>query len=172
MNKCPLFHRICAEAPRPPLWRRALAGVLLTAVLLGQVWVYPAQAFLGFGGFGIKDEKELGRKFEVLVRSQLPLVEDPEVSLYVKSIVDRLAKSIPPQPFDFTSGVILHNSMNAFAVPGGHVFVFTGLMMNLDKESELAGVLAHEMAHVTQRHVASRIERGRYLTIGTLLLVI
>lgn len=160
------------RASGAPFWRRALAGLMLGIILLGQVWVLPAQAFLGFGSFGIKDEKELGRKFEVLVRSQLPLVEDPEVSLYVKSIVDRLAKAIPPQPFTFTSGVILHNAMNAFAVPGGHVFVFTGLIMNLEKESELAGVLAHELAHVTQRHVASRIERGRYLTIATLLLAV
>ena len=156
----------------PSLWRRAVAGVLLAVMLLGHVWVLPAQAFFGLGSFGIKDEKELGRKFEVLIRSQLPLVEDPEVSLYVKSIVDRLVKNIPPQPFTFTSGVILHNAMNAFAVPGGHVFVFTGLIMQLQSEAELAGVLAHELSHVTQRHVASRIERGRYLTVATLLLAV
>lgn len=153
-----------------PLWRRALAALL--ALLLGQLWAVPAHAFLGLGGFGIKDEKELGRKFEVLVRSQLPLVEDPEVSLYVKSIVDKLAAGLPPQPFAFAPGVVLHNSMNAFAVPGGYLFVFTGLIMNLDSEAELAGVLAHEMAHVTQRHVATRIERGKYLTIASLLLAV
>ena len=117
-----------------PFWQKCIASVVLCAVLLGQVWVLPAQAFLGFGSFGIKDEKELGRKFEVLIRSQLPLVEDPEVALYVKGIVDKLVKSIPPQPFDFTSGVVLHNALNAFAVPGGHVFVFTGLMMQ-DRKS-------------------------------------
>ena len=153
-----------------PLWRRGLAAVLVCALLLGQVFVVPAQAFFNFGSFGIKEEKEMGRKFEVLIRSQLPLVEDPEVSEYVKSLVVRLASKIPPQPFEFTSGVVLHNSLNAFAVPGGHVFVFTGLLMQLDSESELAGVLAHELSHVTQRHVASRIERGKYLTIASLLL--
>ena len=155
-----------------PLWRRSLAVLMMAVLLVTQVWVLPAQAFLGFGSFGIKDEKELGRKFEVLIRSQLPLVEDPEVAQYVKSIVDRLAKHIPPQPFTFTSGVVLHNALNAFAVPGGHVFVFTGLLMQMDNESELAGVLAHELSHVTQRHVASRMERAKYLTIGTLLLAV
>ncbi|MEG2173524.1 MAG: M48 family metalloprotease, partial [Desulfovibrionaceae bacterium] len=54
----------------------------------------------------------------------------------------------------------------------GYIFVFTGLIMNLDNEAELAGVLAHEMAHVTQRHVASRVERGKMLTIGSLLLAV
>lgn len=145
-------------------------GVLV--IFLVPLLAAPAHAFLGLGSFGIKDEKELGRKFEVLIRSQLPLVEDPEVAQYVKSIVTRLSKAIPPQPFEFTSGVILHNSLNAFAVPGGHVFVFTGLIMNMDSEAELAGVLAHELAHVTQRHVASRMDRGKLLTLGSLLLAI
>ena len=156
----------------PSFWRRGIACLVLCAVFLTQAPATPAHAFLGLGGFGIKDEKELGRKFEVLIRSRLPLVEDPEVSLYVRSIVDRLAKNIPPQPFTFTSGVVLHNSLNAFAVPGGHVFVFTGLMMQLDSEAELAGVLAHELSHVTQRHVAARMERAKYLTIGSLLLAV
>lgn len=154
------------------LWRHPLVTLLVLSLFSLHLLAAPAHAFLGLGSFGINDEKELGRKFEVLIRSQLPLVEDPEVTQYIKSIVRRLAKGIPPQPFDFTSGVILHNSLNAFAVPGGHVFVFTGLLMNMDNESELAGVLAHEMAHVTQRHVASRMERGKMLTIGSLLLAI
>ncbi len=142
---------------------------MVFAILFGQIWTAPAHAFFGFGDFGIAEEKEMGRKFEVLIRSQLPLVEDPEISLYVKSIVNRLSKAIPPQPFNFTSGVILHNSLNAFAVPGGHLFIFTGLIMQLDNEAELAGIMAHEMAHITKRHVAARIERGKYLTLASLL---
>ncbi len=148
---------------------KILAYFMIFTILFGQIWTAPAHAFLGFGKFGIAEEKEMGRKFEVLVRSQLPIVEDPEVSLYVKGIVDKIANAIPPQPFQFTSGVILHNSLNAFAVPGGHVFIFTGLIMQLDNEAELAGIMAHEMAHVTKRHVAERIERGKYLTLATLL---
>ncbi len=152
--------------------QKNIAIGMLWLTLLLQIFVVPAQAFLGFGEFGIADEKEMGRKFEVLIRSKLPLVEDPEISLYVSSIVQRINAVIPPQPFTFTSGVILHNSLNAFAVPGGHLFVFTGLIMQLDNEAELAGIIAHEMAHITQRHVASRIERGKYLTLATLLLAI
>ncbi len=149
--------------------RKTLASIMVWAILFSQIWTAPAHAFLGFGDVGIAEEKEMGRKFEVLVRSQLPIVEDPEVSLYVRNIVNKISSVIPPQPFDFTSGVILHNSLNAFAVPGGHVFIFTGLIMQLDNEAELAGIMAHEMAHVTQRHVAERINRGKYLTLATLL---
>lgn len=127
-----------------------------------------AKAFF-FGGVSLKDEKEMGRKFDVAVRSHMPMIEDPEIRQYVADLLNRLVRSTSPQPFEFKSSVVLHNALNAFAVPGGYVFVFTGLIMNLDNEAELAGVLAHELAHVTQRHVASRLERAQYLTLGALL---
>lgn len=147
-------------------WRGLVAVILaLTLFLQG---VIPAEAAL-FGSFGVKDEKELGRKFDVLVRSRMPLVEDPEIKGYIQSIVDKLVKTFPPQPFPFTANVLLHNSMNAFAVPGGYVFVHTGLIMQLEHESELAGVLAHELAHVTQRHIASRMERAQTVTAASIV---
>lgn len=119
--------------------------------------------------FGIKDEQELGRKFNVLVRARMPLVEDPEIKLYVQGIVEKLAQAIPPQPFPFQTSVLLHPSMNAFAVPGGYIFVHTGLIMQLEHESELAAVLAHELAHISQRHIASRMEKASIITIATLV---
>ena len=147
--------------------RRWTALLVLLAFLLPQVCPAPAQAFF-FGGVTIKDEKEMGKKFDVMVRSNLPIIEDPEVKQYVDYMLGRLVKTIPPQPFTFTASTILHNSLNAFAVPGGYVYVFTGLIMNLDKEEELAGVLAHELAHVTQRHVASRLQRAQFVTLGSM----
>ncbi len=149
------------------LFRLFLCFTVVVAMLLRAV--LPAQAAPLFGGFGIKDELELGRKFDVMVRSRMALVEDPEIRRYVQSIVDSLAKTFPPQPFSFRANVLLHNSMNAFAVPGGSVFVHTGLIMQLEHESELAGVLAHELAHVTQRHIATRMERAQAVSIASLL---
>ncbi|MCL2124332.1 MAG: M48 family metalloprotease [Desulfovibrionaceae bacterium] len=146
--------------------------VVCALVSLSLVLGGTAHASFFFGGVGIKDEVEMGRKFDLLVRSQLPMIDDPEVSMYVRSIIDRLLSVLPPQPFKYTTGVIRNNTLNAFAVPGGYVYVFSGLIMNFDTESELAGVLAHELAHVTQRHVASRIERGQMLTLGALLVAI
>lgn len=151
--------------------RRFVALLVLLLFLAVQLVAVPAQAFF-FGGVTIKDEKEMGHKFDVMVRSNMGVVEDPEVSLYVNQIVERLVKTLPPQPFNFKAAVILHNALNAFAVPGGYVYVFTGLIMNLDKEEDLAGVLAHELAHVTQHHVASRLERAQFVTLGSLLLAI
>lgn len=151
--------------------RRWTALLVLLAFLLPQICPAPAHAFF-FGGVTIKDEKEMGEKFDVMVRSNLPVIEDPEVKQYVDYMLTRLVKAIPPQPFTFKATTILHNSLNAFAVPGGYVYVFTGLIMNLDKEEELAGVLAHELAHVTQRHVASRLQKAQFVTLGSLLLAV
>lgn len=144
-------------------------SILISLLVLGgTAWHQPALAGF-FDDFGIKDELELGRKFDLMVKTQMPLVEDPEVKFYVRALVDKLVAVLPPQPFDFKTDVLLHNSMNAFAVPGGYVFVHTGLIMQLDHESELAGVLAHELAHVTQRHIAHRIDRSRYTTLASVL---
>jgi predicted Zn-dependent protease len=156
--------------------RAALAGLLAIILFFAPaipdrpaLWPLGEAAAALFGEFGIKDEEELGRKFEVLIRSRLPLIEDPEIKSYIQGIVDRLDRAIPPHPFPFTANVLLHYSMNAFAVPGGNVFATTGLILELNHEAELAGVLAHELAHVTQRHVALRIERGQFISVASLL---
>lgn len=151
-------------------WRGAALAALLT-FCCGTLAPSHAQAFF-FGGVTLKDEKEMGRKFDAMVRSRMPVIDDPEVSQYVNGIVQRLVRAIPPQPFTFSTGTILYNALNAFAVPGGYVYVFSGLIMQLDNESELAGVMAHELAHVTQRHVAARLERGQFVSVGSLLLAV
>lgn len=127
-----------------------------------------AQAAL-FGEFSLKDEMDMGRQFEVMIKSQMPLIEDPEVKLYVQAVVDSIVATLAPQPYKFQTNVLLHPAVNAFATPGGFVFVHTGLIQHLKHESELAGVLAHEIAHVTQRHIARRMERGQLISVASLL---
>ena len=133
---------------------------LIAAVCMAGMLLSPSPAAAGlFGDFTLQDEMKMGREFEVLVKSTMPIIEDPVVRDYVQGVVDRIVKPLPPQPYKFPANVVLHNSLNAFAAPGGFVFVFSGLIMHLNHESELAGVLSHEVAHVTQRHIAGRMER-------------
>lgn len=146
------------------LFRVPVVWLCLISLL---VWPLHARAAL-FGEFGLEDEMKMGREFETLIKSSMPLVEDPEVKLYVQSVVDRIVAKLPPQPYKFQTSVMRHNSLNAFAAPGGFVFVHTGLIQNLNHESELAGVLSHEIAHVTQRHIAQRIERGQAISLASL----
>jgi predicted Zn-dependent protease len=147
-----------------PEWLKLPMLACLLALLL---WPGEGRAAL-FGEFSLKDEMDMGRQFEVAVSSALPLVEDPEIKLYVQSLVDRIVATLPPQPYSFKVGVVRNNALNAFAAPGGFIFVHTGMIQHLSHESELAGVLAHEIAHVTQRHIARRIERGNRVSLASL----
>ena len=126
----------------------------------------PGQAF--FGDFSIKDEVELGQKFNVLLRSRFPLVHDPVVVNYIRRLLQRIQAVMPPQPFSIQVEVLRDSSVNAFAAPAGYLFVHTGLILNMEHESELAAVLAHELAHVSQRHLAQNIERSKKLSLATL----
>jgi predicted Zn-dependent protease len=148
--------------------KRRICCALLLPFLLLSLTAFPSRA-PAWGEFTLKDEKELGEKFNILIRSRMPLVQDAEIVGYVRSLVDRLARAMPKQPFPFTVSVIRHNAVNAFACPGGYIFVHTGLILAMEHESEVAGVLAHEMAHVTQRHIASRIENSQIVSVLSVL---
>lgn len=138
--------------------KTSLVALLVLLLVLCPCWSHRSEAFFGLGNFGIKDEKELGDKFNVLVRSKLPLIEDPEITGYVGEMIGKIKEAMPPQPFEITHGVVRHSSLNAFAAPAGYVFIYSGLILKMDSESQMAGVMAHELAHVSQRHIASRIE--------------
>lgn len=139
----------------------------IVALCLALLLAFPPQAFAGlFGEFTVEKEKELGKKYNTLIKAHYPIVEDPEIVGYIKSVVDRVAAVLPPQPYPITTTVVRNGSINAFATPAGYVYVFTGLITEFEHESELAGVIAHELAHVTQRHVAKRIEQSQLVQTG------
>lgn len=135
---------------------------MLCIILVQSLLVFPVSPSYSFS---YKDEVELGKKFNVLVRSRLPIVHDPEVVQFMDDLIKRLSSGIPPQPFPFSPAVVASSSVNAFATPGGYVFAFTGLILAMDTEDELAAVMAHEIAHVTERHVAKRIEDSQVISL-------
>lgn len=142
---------------------RLLALVLALTLLLP-----PGMAKAQFGAMTVGDEKELGRKFDETIRAQMSFVDDPEVVAYVKGVVDRVAATLPPQPWPIKSAVVGNGSMNAFAIPGGYIYIFTGLILGMDNEDELAAVISHELGHVTERHVAKRMEQMKFISIASL----
>ena len=110
---------------------KLLRSVTILLCILGLLFSpVQAHAFL-FGKFGLKEEMEMGRELEVLAKSSFPIIEDPEVRDYVQGLVDRIVKHLPPQPYKFPANVIRHKALNAFAAPGGFVFVYSGLIMAL-----------------------------------------
>lgn len=139
------------------------------AILCCFLILFPAQALAIFGEFTIRDELELARKFDLVIETRFPVVHDPQITGYVRSLVDRLVAAMPPQPFQIKVTVVRNGSMNAFASAAGHITIFTGLLANLDREDELASVIAHELAHVSERHIAKSIEKNQLIGAGSLL---
>ncbi|MGI9230089.1 MAG: M48 family metalloprotease [Gammaproteobacteria bacterium] len=113
-------------------------------------------------------ERRLGQAFLSQVRKQADIVTDPEVETYIMSIGYRLVAQSDSNTRPFTFFFINDPAINAFAAPGGIVGMNSGVIISSDNESELAGVVAHEIAHVTQKHMARAVEMQRKLSIPTL----
>jgi predicted Zn-dependent protease len=135
---------------------------LLFSLLLAPLLFPPVRAR---AEITLADELEMGRRFNQLLRASTTMVQDPEIADYTEYLLRRLLAHIPPQPFRFSLSLVRDDTPNAFAVPGGYIFLHTGLVLAMRHESEVAGVLAHELAHITQRHIARRIAQAQRINI-------
>ena len=106
------------------------------------------------------DERALGEAFMREIRARLTLVDDPLVERYVQSLGYRLVASSDRRDLAFTFFVVEDDSLNAFAAPGGFIGLNSGMILATQSESEFASVLAHEIAHVTQRHIVRAIDHA------------
>jgi beta-barrel assembly-enhancing protease len=104
------------------------------------------------------DEYQLGAMVIHQLRQQNALIEDPEITEYLNAIGARLATQAPDGSPHFQFFAFRESAINAFALPGGFICINYGLILSTRTESELAGVMAHEMAHVTQHHIARQIK--------------
>jgi predicted Zn-dependent protease len=115
-----------------------------------------------------EEEKKLGKKVLLEIEKEADFVRDLNIQTFIEKVGYSLVEQVGPKPFEFKFYVINGLDPNAFAIPGGYIFVSTGLIVLAESEQEVAGVLGHEIAHVTQRHVAKMIERSKRLNIATL----
>ena len=120
-----------------------------------------ALALSACGTLSVQEEKQMGAQAQADLRKQLTFVRDPVTVNYLRKFGESLAKAARPSPFEFRFYVVEDETLNAFAIPGGAMYVNTGLMLAVKNSAELASVLSHEMGHVTARHVAKMANRGR-----------
>ena len=118
------------------------------------------------------DEQKLGEAFIRQLRRQVKIIDNPQINNYINALGNRLASysNNPEQHFHFF--VVNEPSLNAFAIPGGFVGIHSGLILKTRSESELASVIAHEIAHVTQRHIARMIEASQGFSLPTIAALI
>src|SRR5215213_5159359 len=118
------------------------------------------------------DDVKLGREAAAQAKKELPMLNDERVDDWVEDIGARLAQAIPPefqhQEFKYTFDVVNQSDINAFALPGGPMFLNRGMIEKAKTEGEVAGVMAHELAHVALRHGTAQATKGEKFQIGAI----
>ena len=120
--------------------------------------------------YSLETEIRMGKEYSQQVEASVKLVNDPVVTEYVNRIGQNLVRNSDAQ-VPFTIKVIDSDEVNAFALPGGFFYVNSGLILAADEEAELAGVMAHEIAHVAARHATKQMTRGNWANIATIPLI-
>ncbi|MGX5913865.1 beta-barrel assembly-enhancing protease [Aliidiomarina sp. Khilg15.8] len=134
-------------------------GITVPSVEAQQRTDLPTIGTAAGGTMSLDRERLMGDFYMRQVRAQAPLVQDPALREYLDEIGNRLVLHSGNARFPFNFFWVRDNNLNAFAFLGGHVGIHTGLILQAETESELASVVAHEIAHVTQRHIARNMER-------------
>jgi predicted Zn-dependent protease len=120
--------------------------------------------------YSLETEIRMGKQYAMQVEQGVKLVQDPVVNEYVNRIGQNLVRNSDAQ-VPFTIKVIDSDEVNAFALPGGFFYVNSGLILAADEEAEMAGVMAHEIAHVAARHGTRQMTRAQWANIGTIPLI-
>ncbi len=116
----------------------------------------------------VEREKEMGRRLVLQIEKELDIIRDPIVQQYVDGIGNRILSQIGQTPYEFHFYVVKSPDPNAFAIPGGHIFLASGLIIMASSEDEVAGVVSHEVGHIKARHISQRIERSKKLSLVTI----
>src|SRR5664279_1908706 len=125
----------------------------------------------GVNLYSFEKEIALGKQMAQEVERQAKIVDDPVIAEYVNRVGQNLVRNSDAK-VPFTIKVVDSEEVNAFALPGGFFFVNSGLVLKADNEAELAGVMAHEIAHVAARHGTRQATRGNLAQIGMLPVMI
>jgi len=120
----------------------------------------------------IQEERELGEEVNREVRREVDLLHDDVVDDYIRRIGARIVSAAGSQEFTYSFDVVEADQINAFALPAGYIYIHTETILQSKDVSELAGVLAHEVGHVAERHVAENYNRAQGVSIGHQLAVI
>jgi beta-barrel assembly-enhancing protease len=148
----------------------ALSGIVLFFITLA--WAQgPTRFHPGFNLFSKQQDIQLGQENAAQVRKQMKVIHDAFLTEYVTRVGNRLvgAQEARDSGFPFTFEVVADPSINAFALPGGPMFINTGLLKAVDNEAQLAGVMGHEMSHVILRHGTNQASKSKLIELPAVL---
>ena len=149
--------------------RRETRGNAIANVITGVVGYAATGSLLGpFSALDstmmlLKGEKGVGRSVAKQAKKRMELIEDEEVNAYINEIGQKLAKIAGRNEFEYEFFVIPDDSLNAFALPGGKVFIHTGAIAKTNSEAEIAGLIGHELSHVVLSHGFQLVTQGNLI---------
>ena len=146
--------------------REPLALLLTSALLLGGCTLNPATGGHQLNFFGEESEIEMGREADAEIVTTVGLYDDPLLQEYIQDLGMEIAAASERPHLPWTFKILDDPAVNAFALPGGFVYVTRGLMTHLGSEAELASVIGHEVGHVTARHGVNQMSKGILASIG------
>lgn len=135
---------------------RKIIGIGLTTILVAGL-LTPQTVF----DMTVREEEKMARSFLSIIFKYYDMIEDPAVVNYVNKVGNRIVAHLDKPLFHYRFYVINTHTYNAFAIPAGYIFINSGLLMAMDNEDELAGILGHEIAHVNARHISEKIDRSK-----------
>jgi beta-barrel assembly-enhancing protease len=156
----------------PSSLRRTFAGLGVACVLTLSVGAQ-TKIVAPKNNYAVQDDVKLGREAAAEVTKELPMLNDQRLEDYVERIGRTLANAIPPEfqhsEFRYTFDMVNQKEINAFALPGGPMFLNRGMIEAAKAEGEVAGVMAHELSHVALRHGTAQATKGQKFQIGSVL---
>ncbi|MCX7982791.1 MAG: M48 family metalloprotease [Syntrophales bacterium] len=139
--------------------RAAIVLIILGIFIVSPVW----------GAFTLEDEKRVGLETYKQLENNNAFLRTKKVVDYINALGNKiLAQMDTKQPFDYRFNIIRSASINAFATPGGYIYIHRGLINLAENEAQLASVIAHEIAHANLRHIADAIEKSKKINLATL----
>ena len=159
------MHRLNVFAARPKM-------ALFVVLLLSAAGISDAQTKIksGFNLFSPQDDVQIGQQSAAQAEQQLPIVNDAQTNAYINRLGERLAANAGGPQFQYRFRVVNSSDINAFALPGGFVYVNRGVIDQARTEGELAGVLAHEISHVALRHGTHQASKAYLAQAGISIL--
>jgi predicted Zn-dependent protease len=118
------------------------------------------------GSVSTQQEVQLGAQSAAEINRQLPIIQDASINSYINQLGNSIAQRVDPRGIQYRFYVVNSAQVNAFAIPGGHVYINRGLIERASNMSEVAGVLAHEIGHVVERHGIEQMAQQQNASLG------
>ena len=146
------------------------------ALAAGMLWVSLVVCGCGAGPLAelsivsVEEEIAIGRQANAQIRQEVPELADARTAAYIRDLGARLVRVASGPTYPYTFSVADYREINAFALPGGPIWIHRGVLHSASNESQVAGVLAHEVAHIAERHAAAQLSKGILANLGLGLL--